>query len=64
MKNKYLDLIEQTFDFPTEEFKVEDSELFFNNIPLIEVIKQYGTPLRVTFLIQCGYCQVGLQRQL
>ena len=50
MKNKYLDLIDQTFDFPTEEFKVEDSELFFNNIPLMEVIKQYGTPLRVTFL--------------
>jgi len=50
MKNKYLDLIEQTFDFPTEEFKVEDNELFFNNIPLMEVIKQYGTPLRVTFL--------------
>ena len=50
MKNKYLDLIEQTFDFPAEEFKVEDNELFFNNIPLMEVIKQYGTPLRITFL--------------
>jgi len=50
MKNKYLDLIEQTFDFPTEEFKVEDNELLFNNIPLMEVIKQYGTPLRVSFL--------------
>lgn len=50
MKNKYIDLIGQTFDFPTEEFRVEDSELYFNNIPLMEVIKQYGTPLRVTFL--------------
>ncbi len=50
MKNKYLDLIDQTFDFPTEEFKVEDNELYFNNIPLMEVIKQYGTPLRITFL--------------
>ncbi len=50
MKNKYLDLIEQTFDFPTEEFKVEDGDLLFHDIPLMEVIKQYGTPLRVTYL--------------
>jgi arginine decarboxylase len=54
MKNKYLDLIEQTFDFPTEEFRVEDGELYFNNIPLMEVIKQYGTPLRVTYLPKIG----------
>lgn len=50
MKNRYLDLIEQTFDFPTDEFRVEDGELFFNEIPLAEVIKQYGTPLRITYL--------------
>lgn len=50
MKNKYLDLIEQTFDFPTDEFRVEDDELYFNNIPMMEVIKQYGTPLRITYL--------------
>jgi arginine decarboxylase len=54
MKNKYLDLIEQTFDFPSEEFKVEDSELLFNNLPLMEVIKQYGTPLRITYLPKIG----------
>jgi len=50
MKNKYLDLIEQTFDFPTEEFKVENGDLHFHDIPLMEVIKQYGTPLRITYL--------------
>ncbi len=50
MKNKYLDLIEQTFDFPTEEFKVEDGDLLFHDIPMMEIIKQYGTPLRVTYL--------------
>ncbi len=50
MKNKYLDLIEQTFDFPNEEFKVVDNELYFNDIPLMEVIKQYGTPLRISYL--------------
>lgn len=50
MKNRYIDLIEQTFDFPTEEFRVEDNELLFNEIPMMEVIKQYGTPVKVTYL--------------
>ncbi|HAH56670.1 MAG: arginine decarboxylase [Lentimicrobium sp.] len=50
MKNKYIDLIEQTFDFPQEEFKVEDNELYFHNIPLMDIIKQYGTPLKITYL--------------
>lgn len=50
MKNKYSDLIEQTFDFPQDEFRVEDNELIFHNIPLMDIIKQYGTPLKVTYL--------------
>lgn len=50
MKNKYLDLIDQTFEFPQEEFKVEDGELYFHDIPLMDIIKQYGTPLKITYL--------------
>ncbi len=50
MKNKYIDLIEQTFDFPQDEFSVEDNELYFHDIPLMEIIKQYGTPLKITYL--------------
>lgn len=50
MKNKYIDLIEQTFDFPQDEFRVEDNELYFHNIPLMDIIKQYGTPLKITYL--------------
>ena len=50
MKNKYIDLIEQTFDFPQDEFKVDDDELYFNNIPLMDLIKQYGTPLKISYL--------------
>ena len=50
MKNKYKDLIEQTFDFPQDEFTVEDNELNFHDIPLMELIKQYGTPLKITYL--------------
>ncbi|MCD7962894.1 MAG: arginine decarboxylase [Rikenellaceae bacterium] len=50
MKNKYIDLIEQTFDFPQEEFSIEVNELNFNDVPLMDVIKQYGTPLKITYL--------------
>lgn len=50
MKNKYIDLIEQTFEFPQDEFSVQDGELNFNDIPLMAIIKQYGTPLRLTYL--------------
>ena len=50
MKNKYIDLIEQTFYFPQEEFKVIDNELYFNDIPMMDIIKQYGTPLKIFYL--------------
>src|ERR1700752_3977952 len=50
MENKYQDLIQQTFDFPQESFEVNDNELYFNDIPLMDIIKQYGTPLKITYL--------------
>jgi arginine decarboxylase len=50
MKNKYIDLIGQTFEFPTQEFSVEEDELLWHDIPLMDIIKQYGTPLRLTYL--------------
>ena len=50
MKNKYIDLIEQTVDFPQDEFAVKDAELYYNDVPLMDVIKQYGTPLKITYL--------------
>ncbi len=50
MKNKYIDLIEQTFEFPQEEFKIEDGSLLFNEIPIMDVIEQYGTPLKISYL--------------
>lgn len=50
MRTKYIDLISQTYEFPQEEFKVEDDELIYNDIPLMDIIKQYGTPLKITYL--------------
>ena len=54
MKSSYIDLIEQTFEFPTREFNVENNQLMFNNVPLKDVIEQYGTPLKLTYLPKIG----------
>ena len=51
MRNKYIDLIDQTFDWPQEEFdRDEDGTLTWNGVYLMDIIKQYGTPLKVTYL--------------
>ena len=50
MNTKYTDLIEQTFDFPQEEFQTENGNLLFHNIDLAKLVKQYGTPLKFTYL--------------
>jgi arginine decarboxylase len=46
----YFDLIDQTFDFPTDEFKVNGKYLEFHDIPLKDIIEKHGTPLRLTYL--------------
>src|SRR5690606_29943087 len=50
MKTKYIDLIEQTYEFPQEEFQLEDNKLQFHGIDLDALIQQYGTPLKFTYL--------------
>lgn len=50
MENTYADLINQTFEFPQEGFRVEDNELYFHDINLMDIIEQYGTPLKITYL--------------
>jgi arginine decarboxylase len=52
MKIKYIDIIDQTFYFPQEEFKLnEDTDtLMYYDIPLMELIEQHGTPLKITYL--------------
>ncbi|MDR0364572.1 MAG: arginine decarboxylase [Bacteroidales bacterium] len=51
MKNKYRDLIQQTFDWPQTGFDVDDDgNLYFHDIPLMDIIDKYGTPLKITCL--------------
>lgn len=47
---KYADLIHQTFDFPTDEFNVVDDQLHFHEVNLMEIVKSYGTPLKISYL--------------
>lgn len=49
MKN-YIDLIEQTFNFPTKEFRVEQNKLLFNEVPLMDIIEIHGSPLKISYL--------------
>lgn len=48
--DSYRDLILQTFDFPTEEFNIEENKLYFNNLSLTSLIEKHGTPFRLTYL--------------
>jgi arginine decarboxylase len=50
VNTKYIDLIEQTFDFPQEEFKIENNKLFWHGINLMELAAKYGAPLKFTYL--------------
>ncbi|PZW39662.1 arginine decarboxylase [Mesonia algae] len=50
MNTKYIDLISQTYYFPQEEFKLKDNNLEFHDINLMELIKEYGAPLKFTYL--------------
>ena len=54
MKNKYRDLIEQTFEFPQPEFELKKDQLLFRGLDLMELIEEYGTPLRFTYLPSIG----------
>ncbi|MHA7058765.1 arginine decarboxylase [Aquimarina sp. M1] len=50
MKTKYIDLIDQTFYFPQEEFTLQHNELHFHGVDLMALIAKYGAPLKFTYL--------------
>ncbi len=60
---RYRDLIEQTFEFPQKEFQVNDGNLEFHGLPLTELIREHGTPLRITYLPRIGQ-QIQKARRL
>ena len=54
MNNTYKDLVDQTFVFPQEDFKVKDSYLQYNNVDVKALIDKYGTPLKISYLPKIG----------
>ena len=52
MNTKYSDLINQTYYFPQEEFKLDKDNLQFHDIDLMKLVEKYGTPLKFTYLPQ------------
>jgi arginine decarboxylase len=54
MNNSYHDLVDQTFNFPQEDFSVSDNYLSYNGLDLKSIIEKYGTPLKLTYLPKIG----------
>ena len=54
IKNKYIDLINQTFYFPRHGFEVKNNQLYFHGVDLMELIKEYVTPFKFTYLPKIG----------
>tara|TARA_R100001369_G_C3313899_1_gene167784 strand:+ start:596 stop:1996 length:1401 start_codon:yes stop_codon:yes gene_type:complete len=51
MNTKYIDLIDQTYYFPQEEFTLnENKTLNFHDIDLMKLVSEYGAPLKFTYL--------------
>lgn len=50
MNTKYINLIDQTYYFPQEEFALEGENLKFHGIPLMDLVEEYGSPLKFTYL--------------
>ena len=50
MNTKYINLIDQTYYFPQEEFSLDGENLKFHGIPLMDLVEKYGSPLKFTYL--------------
>ena len=63
IKNRYTDLIHQTFFFPRHGFEVVNNQLHFQGLDLMKLVEQYGSPLKFTYLPKIG-SQINKARQL
>ena len=46
MNTRYIDLVNQTFDFPQEEFALQGDNLIFRQIDLMEIILFHSEMLK------------------
>src|SRR5690606_18629017 len=52
MNTKYIDLINQTYYFPQDEFRLGENGLEFHGIDLMGLAEHFGAPLKFTYLPQ------------
>lgn len=51
----YTELVNQTFNFPQEDFQLStDNQLLFNGLDIRKLIDKYGTPFKLTYLPKIG----------
>ncbi|MCB0738441.1 MAG: arginine decarboxylase [Bacteroidetes bacterium] len=50
MKNRYFDLIDQTFDWPVFDLGLDDDNLTIYGLNVNEIVKEFGSPLKVFYL--------------
>lgn len=46
----YAEFLDQSVGFPQDGFRLEDDELYFHDLNLMEIIETYGTPLKLTYI--------------
>jgi arginine decarboxylase len=63
MDNTYQNLIDQTFNFPQEDFKIKNDYLQYNDLDVKALIDRYGTPLKLTYLPKIGK-QINKAKQM
>ena len=54
MNNTYNDLVQQTFTFPQQDFKLKNNYLQYNDLDVKALIEKHGTPLKLTYLPKIG----------
>lgn len=50
MENTYREFVDQTVDFPQDGFEVKQNQLHFHGMDLMNLIEEYGTPLKLNYL--------------
>lgn len=54
MANTYREFVDQTVDFPQDGFEVKNQHLHFHGIDLLDLVEEYGTPLKLNYLPSIG----------
>lgn len=62
MNIRFRDLIDQTYYFPTEEFSLDQSNLLFHGVSLMDLVEKYGSPLKFTYLPKISQ-NIGLAKK-